>query len=31
MNVDASVRNITYVKKNIFAILIHVVAKMENI
>ena len=31
INVDASVINITYVKKNIFGILLHVVAKMQNI
>ena len=29
--VDMSVRNITYVKKNIFRILVHVFVKMENI
>ena len=31
MNVDVSVRNIMYVKKIIFGILLHVIAKMENI
>ena len=31
INVDVSVKNITYVKKIIFRILPHVVAKMENI
>ena len=31
INVDASVKNIIYVKKIIFGILIHVVAKMVNI
>ena len=30
-SVDVSVRNITYVKKNIFRILVHVFVKMENI
>ena len=31
INVDVSVENIIYVKKNIFGILLHVVAKMVNI
>ena len=31
INVDASVKNITYVKKNIFEILLHVVVKMASI
>ena len=31
INVDASVKNIIYVKKIIFGILIHVVVKMVNI
>ena len=31
ISVDVSVRNITYVKKNIFRILVHVFVKMENI
>ena len=31
ISVDVSVRNITYVKKNIFRILIHVFVKKENI
>ena len=31
INVDASTKNITYVKKIIFGILLHVVAKMVNI
>ena len=31
INVDASVKNIIYVKKIIFRILLHVVAKMINI
>ena len=31
INVDASVKNIIYVKKIIFGILLHVVAKMVNI
>ena len=31
INVDVSVKNIIYVKKIIFGILIHVIAKMENI
>ena len=30
-NVNASVKNITYVKKNMFGILVHVFVKMENI
>ena len=30
-NVDVSVKNVMYVKKIIFGILLHVVAKMENI
>ena len=30
-NVDASVKNIIYVKKIVFGILLHVVAKMENL
>ena len=30
MNVDVSVKNNMYVKKIIFGILLHVVAKMEN-
>ena len=29
-NIDVSVKNIVYVKKNIFGILLHVVEKMEN-
>ena len=31
VNVDGSVKSIIYVKKNIFGILLHVAAKMENI
>ena len=31
INIDVSVKNITYVKKIIFGILIHATAKMENI
>ena len=31
IDVNASVKNITHVKKNIFKILLHVVAKMENV
>ena len=31
INVDASVKNIIYVKKTIFGTLLHVVAKMVNI
>ena len=31
INVDVSVKNIVHVKKYIFGILLHVVAKMENI
>ena len=31
INVNVSVKNITYVKKVIFEILLHVVAKMVNI
>ena len=31
VNVDVSVKNIMYVKKIIFGILLHVVVKMENI
>ena len=31
INVDGSVKNIMYVKKNIFGILLHVVGKMVNI
>ena len=31
INVDVSVKNIIYVKKIIFGILLHVVVKMENI
>ena len=31
INVDVSVRNIIYVKKNMFGILVHVTVKMENI
>ena len=31
INVDVSVRNIIYVKKIIFGILLHVVVKMRNI
>ena len=30
-NVDVSVKNIVYMKKIIFGILLHVVAKMDNI
>ena len=30
-NVDVSVKNVMYVKKIIFGILLHVVVKMENI
>ena len=30
-NVDVSVKNVMYVKKIIFGILLHVVGKMENI
>ena len=31
INVDASVKNIIYVKKIMFGILLHVIVKMENI
>ena len=31
INVDVSVKNVMCVKKKIFGILLHVVAKMENI
>ena len=31
INVDVSLKNIMYVKKIIFGILLHVVVKMENI
>ena len=31
INVDASVKNIIYVKKSLFGILLNVVAKIENI
>ena len=31
INVDASVRNIMYVKKIMFGILLHITMKMENI
>ena len=31
INVDASVKNIIYLKKIIFGILLHVIVKMENI
>ena len=31
INVDASVKNIIYLKENIFGILLHVVAKVVNI
>ena len=31
INVDVTVKNIIYVKKKIFGILLHVVAKMVNI
>ena len=31
INVDASVKNIIYLKKIIFGILLHVIMKMENI
>ena len=31
INVDASVKNVMYVKKIMFRILLHVVVKMENI
>ena len=31
INVDVSVKNIMYVKKNMFGILLHVIVKMENI
>ena len=31
INLDASVKNVIYVKKIIFGILLHVVAKMVNI
>ena len=31
INVDASVKNVKYVKKIMFRILLHVVVKMENI
>ena len=31
INVDASVKNIIYVKKTMFGILLHVAAKMEKI
>ena len=31
MNIDVSVKNMIYMKKIIFGILLHVVVKMENI
>ena len=31
INADVSVKNIVYVKKILFGILLHVIAKMENI
>ena len=31
INVDVSLKNVMFVKKNVFGILIHVVVKMENI
>ena len=31
INVDASVENVIYVKKNVFGILLHVVPEIENI
>ena len=31
INVDASVKNVIYVKKNVFGILLHVVPEIENI
>ena len=31
INVDVSVKNVIYVKKIVFGILLHVIAKMENI
>ena len=31
MNVDESVKNVIYVKKIMFGILLHIVVKMENI
>ena len=31
INVDASVKNVMYVKKIMFGILLHVIVKMENI
>ena len=31
INVDVSVKNIMYMKKNMFEILVHVFVKMENI
>ena len=31
INVDMNVKNITYMKKIMFGILLHVIAKMENI
>ena len=31
INVDASVKNIIYVRKNMFGILVHVIVKIENI
>ena len=31
INVDVSIKNIIYVKKIVFGILVHVVVKMENI
>ena len=31
INVDASVKNVKYVKKIMFRILLHVVVKMENV
>ena len=31
INLDVSLKNIMFVKKNVFGILIHVIVKMENI
>ena len=31
INVDVSLKNVMFVKKNVFGILIHVIVKMENI
>ena len=31
INVDVNVKNVIYVKKTMFAIMLHVIAKLENI